>query len=88
MLYTHFISVQQSIELLSRAKKPLILLGSQATLPPVPVDELRQALEVSENASLTSFKHIVPLCDKTGIQGFGPGLTQDGLYCQSRRLEG
>ena len=42
------ISVQQSIELLSRAKKPLILLGSQATLPPVPVEELRKSLEVSE----------------------------------------
>ncbi|XP_071853621.1 2-hydroxyacyl-CoA lyase 2-like [Apostichopus japonicus] len=37
--------VQQAVELVSRAKKPLIILGSQATLPPTPVDELRKALE-------------------------------------------
>uniref|UniRef100_A0A672IW88 2-hydroxyacyl-CoA lyase 2 n=1 Tax=Salarias fasciatus TaxID=181472 RepID=A0A672IW88_SALFA len=37
--------VQKCIELVSRAKKPVILLGSQATLPPTPVDNIRQALE-------------------------------------------
>ncbi|XP_069132457.1 2-hydroxyacyl-CoA lyase 2-like isoform X1 [Argopecten irradians] len=37
--------VQKGIELLSKAKKPVILIGSQATLPPVPVEELRKALE-------------------------------------------
>ncbi|XP_061684209.1 2-hydroxyacyl-CoA lyase 2 [Syngnathoides biaculeatus] len=37
--------VQKCIELVSRAKKPVILLGSQATLPPTPVDEIRSALE-------------------------------------------
>lgn len=37
--------VQQAVELISRAKKPVIVLGSQATLPPTPVDELRKALE-------------------------------------------
>ncbi|XP_060559739.1 2-hydroxyacyl-CoA lyase 2-like [Ruditapes philippinarum] len=37
--------IQKSIELLSRAKKPLILLGSQSTLPPTPVDDLRKACE-------------------------------------------
>ncbi|XP_053384559.1 2-hydroxyacyl-CoA lyase 2-like [Mercenaria mercenaria] len=37
--------IQKSIELLSRAKKPLILLGSQSTLPPTPVDDLRTAVE-------------------------------------------
>lgn len=37
--------VQKSIELLSRAKKPLILLGSQSTLPPTSVDELQKAVE-------------------------------------------
>uniref|UniRef100_A0A8C4EJT4 2-hydroxyacyl-CoA lyase 2 n=1 Tax=Dicentrarchus labrax TaxID=13489 RepID=A0A8C4EJT4_DICLA len=31
--------------LLSRAKKPVILLGSQATLPPTPVNDIRKALE-------------------------------------------
>ncbi|XP_059588458.1 2-hydroxyacyl-CoA lyase 2 isoform X4 [Alligator mississippiensis] len=37
--------VQQCVELVSRAKKPIILLGSQVTLPPTPVKELRAALE-------------------------------------------
>ncbi|ELU06807.1 hypothetical protein CAPTEDRAFT_171517 [Capitella teleta] len=37
--------VQRSAELISKAKRPLILLGSQSTLPPMPVDELRSALE-------------------------------------------
>lgn len=37
--------VQKCIELVSRAKKPVIVLGSQATLPPTPIDELRKALE-------------------------------------------
>lgn len=37
--------VQSCIELVSRAKKPVILLGSQATLPPMPADEIRKALE-------------------------------------------
>ncbi|XP_057695650.1 2-hydroxyacyl-CoA lyase 2 isoform X1 [Corythoichthys intestinalis] len=37
--------VQKCIELVSRAKKPVILLGSQATLPPTPVEEIRSALE-------------------------------------------
>lgn len=40
-------SVQKSVEILSRAKRPVIIVGSQATLPPVPVEELRAALEVS-----------------------------------------
>ncbi|XP_064635830.1 2-hydroxyacyl-CoA lyase 2-like [Lineus longissimus] len=37
--------IQSVAEMLSRAKKPVILLGSQATLPPTPVDDLRAALE-------------------------------------------
>ncbi|XP_017163552.1 2-hydroxyacyl-CoA lyase 2 isoform X2 [Poecilia reticulata] len=37
--------VQRCIELLSRAKKPVILLGSQATLPPTPAEDIRKALE-------------------------------------------
>uniref|UniRef100_A0A7N8YCL8 2-hydroxyacyl-CoA lyase 2 n=1 Tax=Mastacembelus armatus TaxID=205130 RepID=A0A7N8YCL8_9TELE len=32
--------VQRCIELVSRAKKPVILLGSQATLPPTPADDV------------------------------------------------
>lgn len=37
--------VQDCVELISRAKKPVILLGSQVTLPPTPVKVLRAALE-------------------------------------------
>ncbi|XP_055369786.1 2-hydroxyacyl-CoA lyase 2 [Betta splendens] len=37
--------IQRCIELVSRAKKPVVILGSQATLPPTPVDDLRKALE-------------------------------------------
>nr|XP_006642294.1 PREDICTED: acetolactate synthase-like protein [Lepisosteus oculatus] len=37
--------VQQCVELVSRAKKPVILLGSQATLPPTPAEKIRAALE-------------------------------------------
>ncbi|XP_071796063.1 2-hydroxyacyl-CoA lyase 2-like [Asterias amurensis] len=37
--------VQRAVELLSSAKKPVIVLGSQSTLPPTPVDEVRKALE-------------------------------------------
>jgi acetolactate synthase-like protein len=38
--------VQAAAELLSKAKKPVILIGSQATLPPIPSEKLREALEV------------------------------------------
>ncbi|XP_062408638.1 2-hydroxyacyl-CoA lyase 2 [Sardina pilchardus] len=37
--------VQRCVELVSRAKKPVILLGSQATLPPTPAEDIRKALE-------------------------------------------
>lgn len=43
-LATHT-QIQSCVELVSRAKKPVILLGSQATLPPTPVDDIRKALE-------------------------------------------
>uniref|UniRef100_A0A674IDQ2 2-hydroxyacyl-CoA lyase 2 n=1 Tax=Terrapene triunguis TaxID=2587831 RepID=A0A674IDQ2_9SAUR len=39
------VQVQQCVELVSRAKKPVMLLGSQVTLPPTPVEKLREALE-------------------------------------------
>lgn len=35
------LQVQQCVELVSRAKKPVILLGSQATLSPTPVGKTR-----------------------------------------------
>ncbi|KAM4651711.1 2-hydroxyacyl-CoA lyase 2 [Discoglossus pictus] len=37
--------IQQCVELLSRAKKPVFLLGSQVSLPPIPVENLRKVLE-------------------------------------------
>ncbi|XP_058677425.1 2-hydroxyacyl-CoA lyase 2 [Ammospiza caudacuta] len=37
--------VQQVAELLSRAQRPLLLVGSQALLPPTPAEELRSALQ-------------------------------------------
>ncbi|XP_051827974.1 2-hydroxyacyl-CoA lyase 2 [Antechinus flavipes] len=37
--------VQRCVELISRAKKPLLLLGSQALLPPTPAESLRAAVE-------------------------------------------
>ncbi|XP_075302126.1 LOW QUALITY PROTEIN: 2-hydroxyacyl-CoA lyase 2 [Opisthocomus hoazin] len=37
--------VQRCVELVSRATKPLVLVGSQAMLPPTPAEELRAALE-------------------------------------------
>ncbi|XP_022414256.1 acetolactate synthase-like protein [Delphinapterus leucas] len=37
--------VQRCVEILSRAKRPLVLLGSQALLPPTPSDKLRVAVE-------------------------------------------
>ncbi|XP_052828506.1 2-hydroxyacyl-CoA lyase 2 isoform X2 [Octopus bimaculoides] len=37
--------VQKCAELLSKAKKPVFILGSQITLPPVPVENLCQSLE-------------------------------------------
>lgn len=45
-IFCYFLSfnknqVQRCIELVSRAKKPVILLGSQATLPPTPADDIR-----------------------------------------------
>lgn len=42
--------VSKAVELLSKAKKPLIVLGSQSTLPPVGADNLRKAIEVSFNS--------------------------------------
>ena len=47
VLYANFcVLVQKCAEMLSKAKRPLILMGSQAVLPPVSADETRKALEV------------------------------------------
>lgn len=37
--------IQKSAELLSRAKRPLLLLGSQATLPPTSIQSIRRSVE-------------------------------------------
>ncbi|XP_021926638.1 acetolactate synthase-like protein [Zootermopsis nevadensis] len=37
--------IQRSAELLSRAKRPLLLLGSQATLPPTSIHSIRRSVE-------------------------------------------
>ncbi|NP_001346230.1 2-hydroxyacyl-CoA lyase 2 isoform 1 [Mus musculus] len=37
--------VQRCVEILSRAKRPLLVLGSQALLPPTPANKLRAAVE-------------------------------------------
>lgn len=37
--------VQKTAELLSRAKRPLLLLGSQATLPPTSIETIRRSVE-------------------------------------------
>ena len=44
--------IQEAAELLSKAKKPVILIGSQATLPPVSVNILKENLEVIRNFTL------------------------------------
>lgn len=41
-----FSTVQAAAEILSKAKKPVFLLGSQATLPPVSAEKLKETLEV------------------------------------------
>jgi len=48
------LTVQRCIELVSRAKRPVMLIGSQATLPPCSTDELRQAVEVWHVSSCLS----------------------------------
>ncbi|XP_068238896.1 2-hydroxyacyl-CoA lyase 2-like [Palaemon carinicauda] len=39
------VKVDQCAQLISKAKKPVFVLGSQSTLPPTPVDDLRRSLE-------------------------------------------
>ena len=41
--------VKEAAEILSKAKRPVILIGSQATLPPIPSEKLRESLEVTSS---------------------------------------
>ena len=43
----YVITVRHCMAILSKAERPVIVLGSQATLPPTPMEELRKALEVN-----------------------------------------
>lgn len=38
--------LEAAVDLLVKAKKPLLLIGSQATLPPTKPDKLRETVEV------------------------------------------
>lgn len=42
--------VDECVRLVSKSVKPVIIIGSQATLPPVPVDKLKEALEVRKQS--------------------------------------
>ena len=45
-------SVDECVRLVSKSVRPVVILGSQSTLPPVPAKKLRQALEVSSTLLL------------------------------------
>lgn len=45
-------SVDECVRLVSKSVHPVVILGSQSTLPPVPAEKLRQALEVSSTLLL------------------------------------
>lgn len=46
LIYNLNVAVNEAAAILARAKRPVIVLGSQAVLPPVPADTLRAKLEV------------------------------------------
>ena len=54
----YLILVQKCAELLSKAKKPVFILGSQVTLPPIPAEKLCAALEVMFLSFLFVFKFL------------------------------
>lgn len=39
-------NITKAVEMISKAKRPLIILGSQSVLPPVGAENLRKAIEV------------------------------------------
>lgn len=44
-MFVHGFTVQQCVSIVSKAKKPVIVLGSQATLPPTPAEDLQRSLK-------------------------------------------
>lgn len=44
--YASMSKVSEACKLITQAKRPLMILGSQSVLPPVGADKLRQAVEV------------------------------------------
>lgn len=45
-------NINKAVEMISKAKRPVILLGSQSVLPPIGADKLREAIEVTVFVSL------------------------------------
>ena len=60
--YCYVVAVEESVKIVSKAKKPVILLGSQATLPPVATEKLKASLEVSFCIKLICTCHCSQLC--------------------------
>lgn len=53
--------INKAIELITQAKKPLVILGSQSTLPPVGADKLRKAIEVCDGGEFVCFSILILL---------------------------
>ena len=57
--------VDECVKLVSKSVKPVIIIGSQATLPPVPAEKLKEALEVRKQSfqvATCRIKHIWSVC--------------------------
>ena len=53
------LQVQKAADLFRGAKRPVVLLGSQATLPPVPAEKLRESLEVIETQEVRAVQTFI-----------------------------
>ena len=59
--------VDECVRLVSKSVKPVIIIGSQATLPPVPAEKLKEALEVRKQSFQVATcriysTHLVSVC--------------------------
>ena len=52
------IVVNTASAILSKARKPVIVIGSQTLLPPIPADTIRQSLEVNNILNTTTIQLI------------------------------
>ena len=74
------LSVDECVRLVSKSTRPVIILGSQSTLPPVPADELRQALEVRQHCLVVFGCHICyDLLKKSSFFNLNPA--SENLHC-------